>query len=248
MPSHPNFVSKIIKNRDAKISNPVVLVGFPDNCPVGVTTSKYVIENLKLHQFAHLSSPFVPPAAVFIAGRLRHPFRLYSSDSGNLVVITCDIPVDPDGYYELSAAIADWLQSVNAKVVVNLDGVAVKDTPEGPRTFAVGDEAYIESIKKSQIPLAGSAMITGMGGSVLSECIIRGFPLMSLLTIMVDNTPDPDAVLSAVSALNTLFSLQIGTEPLVELTKKYHAEMTKIMSEYDKLKTSKQGSQEPMYG
>lgn len=247
MPTHPEFISKIFKNRDVKINNPIVLVSFPDNCPVGVTSAKYVIENLKLHQFAHLTSPFVPPATVYIAGRLRHPFRFYATDDGSLVTITCDIPVDPDGFYELASTVVDWLQMVNVKVVVNLDGVTMKVPPEGPRTFGVGDEQFIEAIKKSSIPIAGSAMITGLGGSILSECIIRGVPLMSLLTITVDTSPDPDAILSTIKALNKLFSINIGVDPLVELTKKYHNEMTRIMTEYGKMKSSKSSAQESMY-
>lgn len=247
MPIHPGFISKIFKTRDVNLNSPIVLVSFPDNCPVGVTATKYVIENLRLHQFAHLTSPYVPPATVFIAGRLRHPFRFYSTDDGSLATITCDIPVDPDGYYELASVVVDWLQMINAKVVVNLDGVSVKDTPTGPRTFGVGDEQYVEKIKNSKIPIAGSAMITGLGGSVLSECIIRQVPLLSLLTITVNSLPDPDAVLSTVKALNNLFSIGIGVDPLVDLTKKYHNEMTKIMSEYGKMKAGKSSSSESMY-
>ncbi len=247
MPIHPGYPSKIFKTRDVRIVSPVVILSFPDNCPVGVTSAKYAIENLKLHQFAHLTSPYVPPATVFIAGRLRHPFRFYSSDDGSIVTITCDIPVDPDGYYELAAVVVDWLHMINAKVAINLDGVTVKVPPDGARTFAVGDEEYVQKIKSSNIPIAGSAMITGLGGSILSECIVRGVPVASVLTMTVDTLPDPDAVLSTINALNKLLSINIGVDPLVELTKKYHNEMSKIMSEYGKMKASKSSSSESMY-
>ena len=219
-----------------------------DNSAVGVMTLKYIIENLDLHEFARISSPYVPPVTVFAAGKLRHPFRLYANNSGTIVCILSDIPVDPDGYYEVTSTLLDWITSVNPKVVVNLDGVASKEVPEGPRTFAVGDKENLALLAKKKIPLAGSALITGLGGSIISESIVRQVPVMSFLTVTMEDVPDPDAVISNIDALNSLFSLDIKKEPLLDAAKKYHEELTKIMEEYNKVKSPGGKTPESMYG
>ena len=248
MVTHESFVSKVIKYKDVEFSRPYVFVSFMDNSAVGVMTLKYIIENLDLHEFARISSPYVPPVTVFAAGKLRHPFRLYSNVSGTVVCILSDIPVDPDGYYEVTSTLLDWITSVNPKVVVNLDGVSSKEIPEGQRTFAVGDKENLSLLAKKKIPLAGSALITGLGGSIISESIIRQVPVMSFLTVTLEDVPDPDAVISIIETLNSIFGLDIKKEPLIEAAKKYHEELTKIMDEYNKVKSSSGKTPESMYG
>ena len=248
MVTHESFVSKVINYKNVEFSRPYVFVSFMDNSAVGVMTLKYIIENLDLHEFARISSPFIPPVTVFAAGKLRHPFRLYANNSGNIVCILSDIPVDPDGYYEVTSTLLDWITSVNPKVVVNLDGVASKEVPVGPRTFAVGDKENLALLAKKKIPLAGSALITGFGGSIISESIVRQVPVMSFLTVTMEEVPDPDAVISNIDALNSLFSLDIKKEPLLDAAKKYHEELTKIMEEYNKVKSPGGKTPETMYG
>ena len=85
-------------------------------------------------------------------------------------------------------------------------------------------------------------LITGMGGAILNESILRKLPLMSLLAVTVEGIPDPAAVLSAVENLNTLFGMKIETEPLKETTSKYHEEMKRIMDDYAKMQSGEKKS------
>ncbi len=248
MVTHANFVSKIVALKEVKLQNPTIFLGFPENSTVGLTTLKYVIETLNMHQFAHLSSPYVPPATVFVAGKLRHPFRFYSDDAGKFCIIQSDIPIDQDGYYEMSSVIVDWIQGISPKMVVNVDGIASTQISRSPRTFGLGDKASLALLKKNNIPLADSALITGLGGSILSECVVRKIPLMSLLTVTVPDLPDPTGVLSTIEIINTLFGAGIKTDPLKEAATRFHEEMRKILSDYVKVKSSKDKQLDSMYG
>ena len=97
-------------------------------------------------------------------------------------------------------------------------------------------------LQQNKIPLAQSALITGMGGAILNESILRKLPLMSLLAVTVEGIPDPEAVLSAVESLNTLFGMNIETGPLKETTSKYHEEMKRIMDDYAKMQSGEKKS------
>ncbi len=242
MPVHSSMTSSMVILKDVKLKQPLVLMSFLDNSAIGVMTLKYIIENLKMSQFAHVSSPYVMPVTVFVAGKLRHPFRLYSDAGGKYCIVISDIPVDPEGYYEISNVISDWLRQVNPKMVVNIDGFPVESIADGQRIFGVGDKNAISMLQQNKIPLAQSALITGMGGAILNESILRKLPLMSLLAVTVEGIPDPEAVLSAVESLNTLFGMNIETGPLKETTSKYHEEMKRIMDDYAKMQSGEKKS------
>ncbi len=237
MPVHSSMTSSMVVLKDVKLNKPIVLLSFLDNSAIGVMTLKYIIENLKMSQFAHLSSPFVPPVTVFVADKLRHPFRLYSDPEGKYCIVLSDIPVDPDGYYEISNVIADWLKDINPRFVVNIDGFPVDKVTDGKRIFGVGDKAAITMLQMNKVPLAQSALITGMGGAILNESILRQLPLMSLLAMTIENIPDPAAVLATVETLNTIFGMKIETGPLKETASKYHEEMKRIMEDYARLQS-----------
>ena len=242
MPVHSSMTSSMVILKDVKLKQPLVLMSFLDNSAIGVMTLKYIIENLKMSQFAHVSSPYVPPVTVFVAGKLRHPFRLYSDAEGKYCIVISDIPVDPEGYYEISNVISDWLRQVNPRMVVNIDGFPVESIGNGQRVFGVGDKNAISMLQQNKIPLAQSALITGMGGAILNESILRKLPLMSLLAVTVEGIPDPAAVLSAVENLYTLFGMNIETGPLKETTSKYHEEMKRIMDDYAKMQSGEKKS------
>ena len=66
MPVHSSMTSSMVILKDVKLKQPLVLMSFLDNSAIGVMTLKYIIENLKMSQFAHVSSPYVPPVTVLL--------------------------------------------------------------------------------------------------------------------------------------------------------------------------------------
>ena len=59
--------------------------GFVGPGLASLTSVGYVIEHMGLH-IAHVKSKWVPPAVVFIGGKIRHRFRIYKNLSGKVVV------------------------------------------------------------------------------------------------------------------------------------------------------------------
>ena len=119
MPVHSSMTSSMVILKDVKLKQPLVLMSFLDNSAIGVMTLKYIIENLKMSQFAHVSSPYVPPVTVFVAGKLRHPFRLYSDAEGKYCIVISDIPVFRLSTAERTASGSGMPSTVTARRLIS---------------------------------------------------------------------------------------------------------------------------------
>ena len=85
-----------------------------------------MIDKLKMEEIAYLRSRHLPPSTVFMQGRLRHPFRLYSNNDGTICAIICEITLRAEGLYDVVSAILDWAEKKGSNEIIVLDGVADK--------------------------------------------------------------------------------------------------------------------------
>ncbi|MHB1440083.1 MAG: proteasome assembly chaperone family protein [Cuniculiplasma sp.] len=234
-------ITRIINRSEAKFDSPLIIGGFIGQTTLGVTTTSYIIEQFGLHEVALLKSHQIAPVTVFVGGKMRSPFRIYSDPKGKLMIIQCEVPVDIEGLYEITEALMDWVKPFNPKEFVIIDGVPVQDLPEERQAFLVAGLERIKELKDSKIPTAQAALIAGMGGAILNENILSGGKAIALLTHVSVSVPDPDAVLAIVKSLNVIYHLDIKTTVLEESVKKIHEEISKIASEY---KSSRQGDED----
>ncbi|MGI0090119.1 MAG: proteasome assembly chaperone family protein, partial [Nitrososphaerales archaeon] len=115
------FPTRITELRKTQFREPIVFGGFVGPGLVGLVSARYMIEKLNLHEVAHVQSQHIPPVAVFVGAKLRHPFRIYSDDEGKIVVVLSEMPIDIEGLYEISSALLDWFEQIRAKEIVVLD-------------------------------------------------------------------------------------------------------------------------------
>ena len=66
------------------LKSQIIFAGFVGAGLVGPLSVGYMIEKLKMKEIAYLRSRHLPPSTVFMQGRLRHPFRLYSNNDGTI--------------------------------------------------------------------------------------------------------------------------------------------------------------------
>jgi uncharacterized protein len=242
--------SSIIKiNPKVTFNSPLIIGGFIGQTTLGVTTTSYIIEQFNLHEVAILKSSFIPPVAVFVGGKLRSPFRIYSDKVGKIMVIQCEVPIESDGLYEITEVLMEWLKTFTPKEFVIIDGVPVREFPEEREAFLVAGLDRIKELKEKKLPLAEAAIIAGMGGAILNESIMEDGRAIALLTHVSVSMPDPDAVLAIVKGLNSIYDLDIKTTVLEESVNKIHEEIKKVSDEYRS--SIKEGdpdnSPDPMY-
>ena len=100
---------------------------------VGAMSASYIIEQLNMHQIAYIDSEFVMPSVIYIGGKLRHPFRLYANDVGNVCVLVCDVPIMNTGIHSVLNTVVNWAKKFGVKEIMVLDGIpsAATVTSEG---------------------------------------------------------------------------------------------------------------------
>ena len=121
--------AQVVQTEEVKMEQPLLVCGFPSAGVVGTIAANTIIDQFKMKEVAHIRSKYMPSAAVFINGRLRHPFRIYASEEHNLLVVTTELPVAEEGMYHVSSILLDWAASVGVKETVVLDGIPVQGFP-----------------------------------------------------------------------------------------------------------------------
>ncbi len=220
--------------------HPLVFGGFVGPSLVGILSASYLIQQLGLHQVAHVSSQHIPPVAVFVGGKLRHPFRIYANRNGKQLVTICEVPIGNTGLYEIGATLLDWIERTHPKEIVILDGLPVRGMPAQRETYCVASDSKTKELSSDGIKMAESALISGMGGCLLNECLTRRVEGLSLLTQASVELPDPGAVLTLIEALNSVYELNVDTKVLEQNVTQLNKELSAIGEQYEKLAQSQQ--------
>ena len=234
------FPTRVVEFVKEGYNHPLAFGGFVGPSLVGIISASYLIEQLGLHQVAHVNSQHIPPVAVFVGGKLRHPFRVYADKSGTLIIIICEVPIGTTGLYEISGTLLDWLEKLQPREIVILDGLPIQGIPEERETYCVASDSRSKQLTSQGIKVAQSALITGMGGSILNECLSRRIEGISLLTQASVDLPDPGAVLTLINALNSIYKLSVDTKVLEQNVTQLNKELSAIGEQYQKIMQAQQ--------
>jgi uncharacterized protein len=244
------FPTRVIEFQKKPYNHPLVFGGFLGPSLVGIISVSYLVEQLGLHQVAHVNSQHIPPVTVFVGGKLRHPFRVYSDRNGTTIVIICEVPIGTTGLYEIGSSLVGWLEKAQPREIVILDGIPVQGMPEERFAYCVASDSRSKQLIGMGIKVAQSALITGMGGSILNECLSRRIEGISLMTQSSAELPDPGAVLTLINALNSIYKLNVDTKILEQNVAQLNSELSQISQQYQKIMESQQKPAEavgPMY-
>ncbi|KAF5411203.1 MAG: proteasome assembly chaperone family protein [Euryarchaeota archaeon] len=212
--------------RKPESSNPVIVEGFPGVGLVGNIASQQVIDELDMQYVGAVNSRHFPPVAVLMEGRVTMPIRIYESSKNELIVIVSDIPIPPGISYTVSTTLVDWAKSVNAREIVSIAGmpiIGVEHTVFGAATTEEG----LENIRK-EVEIFQMGTISGIAGSIMTECFVRNIPAIGLLGSTHGQNPDPLAAAAVIRVLNNLYDLSIDTEKLVKQAEQIELEMQKL--------------------
>ncbi|HEY9206788.1 MAG TPA: proteasome assembly chaperone family protein [Candidatus Methanoperedens sp.] len=246
MALEPEQFVKII-NEPLKSKNPLVLAGFPGIGLVGNITCQHVIEELEMKYIGSIDSRYFPPLAVLFNGIITMPVRIYESAKKGIVVIISDIPIHPTASYDISKALIDWIQSIHASNIISIAGIAT--TTGERRVFGGATNAeMLEKIKdKTEIFQVGT--ISGISGSIMTECYLRNIPAVSLLGETPGPNPDPRASVEVITVLNKIFDLSLNTEKLMSQAEQIELELSKLAEQVKTTEPPMLPKKEfPMYG
>ena len=236
-------------DEEAILKKPLVIVGFAGSGLVGGIAVSHIIDQLKMKEIAHLRSQYMPPAVVFMDGKLRHPFRIYSNEEGNLCVVVCEIPLRSHGIYPISSALLDWAEKKKVKELVVLDGVGVRGIPKKRRSFCVTEPEKLKECEERGVKSAHAGIIHGIVGAILDECLTRKIMGVAFLVPAVAFMPDPEGAATLIETLNHVYNLNIDTKVLLKKAEEIKQKLEEVAKSHQRIKKveEKRGEFEDTY-
>ena len=221
--------NQVYEIKKTVLKTPIIFAGFVGAGLVGPLSVGYMIEKLKMKEIAYLRSRHLPPSTVFMQGRLRHPFRLYSNNDGTICAVICEITL-PFGLHDIVNTILDWAEKKGSHEIVILDGVASK-THDG-KAFCAAEEDLCRVMESNDINMIPQGFITGVAGGLLNECLMRPIQGITLLVKANDKGADPLAAATLLDAVNRAYGLNINTSDLRKKKKRIGADFKELSDKY----------------
>ena len=221
--------NQVYEIKKTVLKSPIIFAGFVGAGLVGPLSVGYMIEKLKMKEIAYLRSRHLPPSTVFMQGRLRHPFRLYSNNDGTICAVICEITL-PFGLHDIVNTILDWAEKNGSHEIVILDGVASK-THDG-KAFCAAEEDLCRVMESNDINMIPQGFITGVAGGLLNECLMRPIQGITLLVKANDRGPDPLAAATLLDAVNRAYGLNINTSDLRKKKKRIGEDFRELSDKY----------------
>jgi uncharacterized protein len=258
-------LAKVVQ-RKKKLNSPTLIAGFPGPGLVGSISTSYIINKLHMNQIACVESEFIVPGVIYAEGKLRHPFRLYSNEEGDVCVLVCEAPIIIQGMYSVLDTVMKWALNNKVKEVMVLDGIAVKGLPDPKRTPIIlstdGRQADAANLirdnnsdvtkKEEKDDDIGSvypttAFIGEISGGILSSCLSNGIASKALFISAARGIPDPEGAAILIESLTKVTdkkSLKIDTQQLRDQGASLKKSMEKIIQSF----VEQQQRQEPQQG
>ena len=247
-------LAKVVQ-RKKKLNSPILIAGFPGAGLVGSISTSYIINKLHMNQMACVESEFIVPGVIYAEGKLRHPFRLYSNEEGDVCVLVCEAPIMVHGMYSVLDTVVKWALDNKVKEVMVLDGIAVEGLPDSKRVpiilssdgkaadgaNLIHDNNNSDVTNKEEKDYDDSsiypttAFIGGIAGGILSSCLSNGIASKALLIFAARGMPDPEGsaiLIESLSKITNNESLKIDTQQLRKQGASLKTRMEKIIQSF----------------
>ena len=237
MPRNGFPEAEVFEIQKVKLNNPIIFAGFVGAGLVGSIAVGYIIEKLKMKEIGYLRSKYLPPATVFIRGRLRHPFRFYSNKKGTICGIICEITLRMEGLYTIASSILDWAEKNGSNEIVIVDGVASKEEHD-KKAFCAAEEDLCRVMADKGIDMVPQGFVTGIPGAILNECLVRKIRGVTLLVRANPKKPDPMAAATLVDAVNRAYETKIDVSDLRKQAEQIGNDFKELSEKYSEARKS----------
>jgi uncharacterized protein len=227
-----------------------------------------------MHQIACIESQFILPGVIYIGEKLRHPFRLYANEQGNVCVLVCEAPIMIQGIHSVLDTVMKWSVNNNIKEVFVLEGFPVQGMPASNRQPIIlssdskkqaeiqetSSKSYEQQVNNSNRRLQKksfkqNAFIGGISGGLLSACLSNEIPCTALLIPTSIGIPDPEGAAVLIETIGSVTKnekLNIDARQLREegaaLKKRMEGLIRSVQQMQQEGSVGEQRQQQVMYG
>lgn len=246
MPELPE--AEVVETKKVEPNRPLLVLGFIGPGLVGSIAVSHLVRELKMEEVAHLRSRYLPPVAVFLEGRLHHPFRIYATPEGKLFASFTEVPIPPEGLYPIASGLLEWAEGKGVEEVVVLEGLPVEGLPVERPKLCVAEEERCKILEGKGVKMASQGVITGIAGAILNECLNRKLVGTAFLTPAVLFLPDAEGAAVLLEALSDSFGLKVDVSALREQGKEMEKRLEEMANAYRTMKARERMGPESIYG
>ncbi len=194
-----------------------LLVGLSQFGLAGLTAVDYLTEHLDLEETGHITAESLPSITPFAEGRPRHPTRLYSRPDLDITVLVGELFVPVQAADPFSQAILDWTGGNAVDEITVLSGIPLAHGPNDHRTFYIATEDYYETrLTDTDLDPMGMGFLDGVNASLVERGLDTALGVGVFVTPVHAQVPDAEAALRLLSALKSVYDLDLDIGPLEE--------------------------------
>lgn len=234
--------TRIFELEKPKLKNPLFVEGLPGIGHVGRIAAQFLVEELKAKKFAELlSSHFMhyvllqQSSSVHVLKNEFYYVKAKGRGQRDLILLIGDSQsIDPEGHYEISHEILEYMKKFGVKDMITLGGLGIGEVKEAPKVVgAVSDEGMDKQYKKYGIDFdAGSKVgtIIGASGLLLGLGKVYGMKGVCLLgeTSGYPILPDPKAAEAVLKVLMKILNVKLDVNKLNKKIKEMEEFIKKI--------------------
>ncbi len=236
------MVTRIFELEKPKLKNPIFVEGLPGIGHVGRIAAQFLVEELKAKKFAELiSSHFMhyvllqQSSSVHVLKNEFYYVKAKGKGKRDLIILIGDSQsIDPEGHYEISNEILEYIKKFDVKDMITLGGLGIGEARETPKVVgAVSHDGLEKSFKKYGIDFdAGSKVGTIIGASGLLLGLGKTFGMKGICllgeTVGYPLLPDPKAAEAVLNVLQKLLGVKLDMNKLEKKVKEMEDFIKKI--------------------
>lgn len=211
---------------DVELNNPIFIEALPGIGHVGKLAADHIIDELGATKFAELYSYHFPPQVFvdedgLIENMVNEFYYLKSlgEDKRDYIILVGNSQaLSPEGQYDLSGFILDFVEDFGVKEMYTLGGLAIGHPIEESRVFgAATDLEIIETLRELDIEIrSADGGIVGASGLLLGLGKLKNIKGACLMGETPGYFIDAEAAEAILGKLANLLNIEINTDKLDE--------------------------------
>ncbi|MFB6192542.1 MAG: proteasome assembly chaperone family protein [Haloarculaceae archaeon] len=208
---HPAFTV-----RSESPGSDTLLCGFSEFGLAGLTAVDYLVKQLDLEQVGHVTVDRLPTITPFENGTPRHHSRLFTRDDLDVTVLVGELLVPPFAADAFASELVDRSAAADTEEIVILSGVPVAHGPDEHRAFHVSSPDYQAAHDLAEHGIEGmvGGYLDGINGAITARGLDSTLRTCVFTTPAHARTPDAEAALRLIGAVESVYGFGIDTAPL----------------------------------
>ena len=227
--------------------NPTIIGGFPGIGLVGTIATGFLIEHLNAKSIGRISSKKIQPVIAIHQGKIVEPLEIYYDKKTNIIIINALSNIK-DVEWDLSEAIVQLAKKVDAKEIINLEGIASNNTLTVPQTYY-----FTSNLKRTKqleklevIKQLKEGVAIGVTAALMLN--LKKVPYTSLFVETHSNLPDSRAAAKLIETLDQILGLSVDYKPLIKKAEEFEKKLKSLLQQSKTVLNKKQQKELDYFG